>query len=74
MINYISLMNNMNMTTEEMTMRRKIMGWDKINLGDAVQGVWDNYYYLVVSIDKARQVKIICIEAAYRDCEDKYEV
>lgn len=54
-------MNNMNMTTEEMTMRRKIMGWD-------------NYYYLVVSIDKARQVKIICIEAAYRDREDKYEV
>lgn len=57
-----------------MTMRRKIMSWDKINLGDVVQGVWDNYYYLVVSIDKARQVKIICIEAAYRDCEDKYEV
>ena len=43
------------------------MGWDKINSGDVVQGVWDNYYYLVVSIDKARQVKIICIEAAYRD-------
>lgn len=40
------------------------MSWDKINLGDVVQGVWD----------KARQVKIICIEAAYRDCEDKYEV
>lgn len=60
--------------TEEMTMRRKIMSWDKINLGDVVQGVWDNYYYLVVSIDKARQVKIICIEAAYRDREDKYEV
>lgn len=57
-----------------MTMRRKIMSWDKINLGDVVQGVWDNYYYLVVSIDKARQVKIICIEAAYRDREDKYEV
>lgn len=50
------------------------MSWDKINLGDVVQGVWDNYYYLVVSIDKARQVKIIYIEAAYRDCEDKYEV
>lgn len=50
------------------------MSWDKINLGDVVQGVWDNYYYLVVSIDKARQVKIICIEAAYRDHEDKYEV
>lgn len=50
------------------------MGWDKINSGDVVQGVWDNYYYLVVSIDKARQVKIICIEAAYRDREDKYEV
>lgn len=29
------------------------MSWDKINLGDVVQGVWDNYYYLVVSIDKA---------------------
>ena len=57
-----------------MTMRRKIMGWDKINSGDVVQGVWDNYYYLVVSIDKARQVKIICIETAYRDREDKYEV
>ena len=57
-----------------MTMRRKIMSWDKINLGDVVQGVWDNYYYLVVSIDKARQVKIICIEEAYRDREDKYEV
>lgn len=40
------------------------MGWDKINSGDVVQGVWDNYYYLVVSIDKARQVKIICIETA----------
>lgn len=26
-----------------MTMRRKIMSWDKINLGDVVQGVWDNY-------------------------------
>lgn len=24
-------MNNMNMTTEEMTMRRKIMSYDKIN-------------------------------------------
>lgn len=46
------------------------MSWDKINLGDVVQGVWDNYYYLVVSTDKARQVKIICIEAAYRDHED----
>lgn len=57
-----------------MTMRRKIMSRDKINLGDVVQGVWDNYYYLVVSIDEARQVKIICIEAAYRDREDKYEV
>lgn len=38
------------------------MSWDKINLGDVVQGVWNNYYYLVVSIDKARQVKIICFE------------
>lgn len=28
------------------------MSWDKINLGDVVQGVWDNYYYLVVSIIK----------------------
>lgn len=33
------------------------MSWDKINLGDVVQGVWDNYYYLAVSIDKARQVR-----------------
>lgn len=54
-----------------MTMRRKIMSWDKINLGDVVQGVWDNYYYLVVSIDKARQVKIICIEATILICYSK---
>ena len=71
MINYISLMNNMNMTTEEMTIRRKIMSWDKINLGDVVQGVWDNYYYLVVSIDKARQVKIICYSKIYNVFENQ---
>ena len=33
------------------------MSWDKINLGDVVQGVWDNYYYLVVSIDKSKTSK-----------------
>lgn len=71
MINYISLMNNMNMTTEEMTMRRKIMSWDKINSSDVVQGVWDNYYYLVVLIDKARQVKIICYSKIYNVFENQ---
>lgn len=54
-----------------MTMRRKIMSWDKINLGDVVQDVWDNYYYLVVSIDKARQVKIIWNEATILICYSK---
>lgn len=47
------------------------MSWDKINLGDVVQDVWDNYYYLVVSIDKARQVKIIWNEATILICYSK---
>lgn len=47
------------------------MSWDKINLGDVVQGVWDNYYYLVVSIDKARQVKIICYSKIYNVFENQ---
>lgn len=43
------------------------MSWDKINLGDVVQGVWDNYYYLVVSIDKAKlKEKRKCLTATAR--------
>lgn len=57
-----------------MTMRRKIMSWDKMNLGDVVQGVWDNYYYLVVSIDKSKTSKDYLYRSSYRDREDKYEV
>lgn len=45
------------------------MSRDKINLGDVVQGVWDNYYYLVVSIDKA--TILICYSKIYNVFENQ---